>query len=257
MKVFFGLLLIVNIAFVVFQWLMPYEQLFVEKKNIPAAVELQLLSEANVEIVSESRRVAEAKAEAEAEATATATTRGKAKSIAEVDKPVHIRSKALVVEDTSDKRICYTIGPFKDKERATEINGRYSSKRADTSLKSSLQRDYQGVMVYIDGHKTREEAVRTANRLAAKGIRDHIIVNNPENPNLLSLGVFGLKKNADKLRDRAVKLGFRAKSEARYRERTIYWLYAEQSSESEYLQLLDDADFDTGISQTPTECLPT
>ena len=259
MKVFLGLLLIVNIAFAVFQWLLPYEQLFVEKKKIPAAVELQLLSEADIEIVSESRRVAEAeaKAAAEAKATTTATTRGKAKSIAEVDKPVHIRSKALVVEDTSDKRICYTIGPFKDKERATEINGRYSSKRADTSLKSSLQKDYQGVMVFIDGHKTREEAVRTANRLSAKGIRDHIIVNNPENPNLLSLGVFGLKKNADKLRDRVVKLGFRAKSEARYRERTIYWLYAEQSSESEYLQLLDDADFDTGISQTPTECLPT
>ncbi|MDH3636142.1 MAG: hypothetical protein OES20_15690 [Gammaproteobacteria bacterium] len=257
MKVFFGLLLIVNIAFAVFQWLLPYEQLFVEKKKIPAAVELQLLSEANIEIVSESRRVAEAEAEAETTATASATTRGKAKSMAEVEKPVHIRSKVLVVEDTSDKRICYTIGPFKDKERATEINGRYSSKRADTSLKSSLQRDYQGVMVYIDGHKTREEAVRTANRLAAKGIRDHIIVNNPDSPNLLSLGVFGLKKNADKLRDRVVKLGFRAKSEARYRERTIFWLYAEQSSESEYLQLLDDADFDTGISQTPTECLPT
>ena len=263
MKVFFGLLLIVNIAFAVFQWLLPYEQLFVEKKKISAAVELQLLSEANIEIVSESRRVAEAEAEAKVEATATTTTttttttRGKAKSIAEVEKPVHTRSKVLVVEDTSDKRICYTIGPFKDKERATEINGRYSSKRADTSLKSSLQRDYQGVMVFIDGHKTREEAVRTANRLAAKGVRDHIIVNNPENPNLLSLGVFGLKKNADKLRDRVVKLGFRVKSEARYRERTIYWLYAEQSSESEYLQLLDDADFDTGISQTPTECLPT
>lgn len=253
MKVFFGLLLIVNIAFAVFQWLVPYEQLFVEKKKIPAAVELQLLSEANIEIVSESRRVAEAKAEAEAEATTTA----KVETIAEVDKPVHIRSKALVVEDTSDKRICYSIGPFKDKERATEINGRYSSKRADTSLKSSLQRDYQGVMIYIDGHKTREDAVKTANRLSAKGIRDHIIVNNPENPNILSLGVFGLKKNADKLRNRVVKLGFRVKAEARYRERTIYWLYAEQSSESEYLQLLDDADFDTGISQTPTECLPT
>ena len=149
MKVFFGLLLIVNIAFAVFQWLVPYEQLFVEKKKIPAAVELQLLSEANIEIVSESRRVAEAKAEAEA------TTTAKVETMAEVDKPVHIRSKALVVEDTSDKRICYSIGPFKDKERATEINGRYSSKRADTSLKSSLQRDYQGVMIYIDRHKTR------------------------------------------------------------------------------------------------------
>ncbi len=237
MKVFFGLLLIVNIAFVVFQWLLPYEQLFVEKKKVPVAVELQMLHEANVEIVSETERVAEATAEAE--------------------KPAPVKPEILVVEDSSDKRVCYTIGPSKDKERAVEISGRYSGQRADTSLKSSLEKEYQGVMVFIDGHKTREEAIRTANKLAVKGVRDHIIVNSPEKPNILSLGVFGLKKNADLHAARVKKLGFKAETEARYRERTIYWLYAEQSSENEYLQLLDDADFDTGISQIPTQCLPT
>ncbi len=237
MKIFFGLLLIVNFAFAVFQWLLPYEQLFVEKNKIPAAVELQMLHEANVEIVSETERVAEATAEAE--------------------EPAPVKPEILVVEDSSDKRVCYTIGPFKDRERAVEISGRYSGNRADTSLKSSLEKEYQGVMVFIEGHKTREEAIRTANKLAVKGVRDHIIVNNPEKPNILSLGVFELKKNADLHAARVKKLGFKAETEARYRERTIYWLYAEQSSENEYLQLLDDADFDTGISQIPTQCLPT
>ncbi|MBT8437843.1 MAG: hypothetical protein KJP11_10755 [Gammaproteobacteria bacterium] len=242
MKVFLGLLLIVNVAFAAFQWLLPYEQLFVETKKIPAAVELELLSEAKVEIVSEEKVVAEATAK-EAEAKA--------------EKPAQIRYEALVVEDSSDKRVCYTIGPFKDRERAVEISGRYSGKRADTELKSSLEKDYQGVMVYIAGHKTREDAIKTANGLARKGIRDHIIVNNPDNPYILSLGVFGLKKNADRHATRVKKLGFNAETEARYRERTIFWLYAEQSSETEYLLLLDDADYDTGINQIPTECLPT
>lgn len=242
MKVFFGLLLIVNIAFAAFQWLLPYEQLFVEKKKIPAAVELELLSEARVEIVSEKKVVAEATAK---------------EAAAKVEQPPQIKQEVLVFEDSSDKRVCYTIGPFKDRERAIEISGRYSGKRADTELKSSLEKDYQGVMVFIGGHRTREEAIRTANGLAKKGIRDHIIVNNPENPNILSLGVFGLKKNADKLAARIKKLGFKTETELRYRERTIYWLYAEQSSETEYLLLLDDADYDTGISQIPTECLPT
>ncbi len=242
MKVFLGLLLIVNVAFAAFQWLLPYEQLFVEKKKIPAAVELELLSEAKVEIVSEEKVVAEATAK-EAEA--------------KVEKPAQIRYESLVVEDSSDKRVCYTIGPFKDRERAVEISGRYSGKRADTELKSSLEKDYQGVMVYIAGHETRDDAIRTANALAKKGIRDHIIVNNPENPYILSLGVFGLKKNADRHATRVKKLGFNAETEARYRERTIFWLYAEQSSETEYLLLLDDADYDTGINQIPTECLPT
>ena len=47
MKAFFALLLIGNIAFAVFQWLLPYDQLFVETSKVPAAEELQLLSQAN------------------------------------------------------------------------------------------------------------------------------------------------------------------------------------------------------------------
>ena len=237
MKVFFGLLLIFNIAFGVFQWLLPYEQLFVEKKEIPAGEELQLLTDANVAIISESEVVAEV--------------------VAEAEKPTPAEPEILVTEDNSDRRACYTIGPIKDKARAIEISGRYSGKQAETALKSSLEKDYQGVMIYVGGHITREDAVKTANALAANGIRDHIIVNNTEKTNILSLGVFGLKKNADRLRARVENLGFKVETEARYRERTIFWLYAEQSSEDEMLRLLGDAEFDAGISQIPTQCLPT
>lgn len=246
MKVFFGLLLIVNIAFAVFQWLMPYEQLFVERKKIPAAEQLQLLTDANTQVVSEAEVVA--KVEAETDALEAA--------VARIEKEVEAERANLVTEDSSDKRVCYTIGPIKDKARAIEISGRYSGRQVRTSLKSNLEKEYQGVMVFIAGHKNRAEAVRTASKLAANGITDHIIVNNPEKPNILSLGVFGLKRNADRLRARVEKLGFKVETESRYRERTIYWLYAEQSSETDVLQLLDTTDNESGISQIPTRCLP-
>jgi len=236
MKVFFALLLIVNIAFAVFQWLLPYDQLFVEKKKIPAGEQLQLLTNANVAIISESEVVAEVEAEAE--------------------QPVEEEAEFLVTEEAVDPLVCYTIGPITDKARAIEISGRYSGNQAETALKSSLEKQYLGVMVFIGGHKSRGAAITTANKLSARGIRDHIIINQPENPNLLSLGVFGLKKNADRLKARVAKLDFPVESEARYRERTIYWLYVEQSSETELLQLLVDDEFDTGISQIPAQCLP-
>ncbi|NCF35849.1 MAG: hypothetical protein GWP56_05595 [Gammaproteobacteria bacterium] len=246
MKVFFGLLLIVNIAFAVFQWLMPYEQLFVERKKIPAAEQLQLLTDANTQVVSEAEVVA--KVEAETDALEAA--------VARIEKEVEAERANLVNEDSSDKRVCYTIGPIKDKARAIEISGRYSGRQVRTSLKSNLEKEYQGVMVFIAGHKNRAEAVRSASKLASNGITDHIIVNSPEKPNILSLGVFGLKRNADRLRARVEKLGFKVETESRYRERTIYWLYAEQSSETDVLQLLDTTDNESGISQIPTRCLP-
>jgi hypothetical protein len=249
MKVFFALLLIANIAFAVFQWLLPYEQLFVESRKAPAAEELQLLSEANTEIVPAVEVVAEVAAKAE---TSTETV-----SAAEPVEPAPAEPEILVTEDNSDKRVCYTIGPIKDKARAIEISGRYSGKQITTSLKSSLEKQYMGMMVYIDGHKTRTDALKTADALSQRGVRDHIIVNHPDKPNLLSLGVFGLKKNADGLKARVQKLGFPAETEARYRERTIFWVYAEQSSEDELLRLLEEAEFGDGISQIPTQCLPT
>tara|TARA_R110002074_G_scaffold127844_1_gene267743 strand:+ start:178 stop:870 length:693 start_codon:yes stop_codon:yes gene_type:complete len=229
MKVFFGLLLIVNIAFAAFQWLLPYEQLFVEQKKVPLAEQLQLLADPTERIVSETEVVA----------------------AVETEEP---GVEALVVEDSSDKRLCYTIGPFKEKTRALEVSGRYSANDVKTELKSSLEKEYLGVMVYIDGHKSRDEAKKTADALAAKGIRDYIIISDEDRINVLSLGVFGLKKNADRHRDRIAKLDARVKTEARYRDRTIYWLYNQQSSESSQKILLDASDLERGISQIPSQC---
>jgi hypothetical protein len=269
MRTFFALLLIGNIAFAVFQWLLPYEQLFVETRKIPAAEELQVLSEANTEIVKQVDVLAEAQTEAQTEEQAPIAVQnadqseGVAQGETVVETPPVVPESSepylLVTEDDSDKRVCYTIGPVKDKARAIEISGRYSGKRIDTSLKSSLEKQYMGVMVYIGGHKNRADALKTANKLSAKGLSDHIIINQPDQPdqpNLLSLGVFGLKKNADRLAYRVKRLGFPAKTEARYRERTIYWVYAEQSSEDELMRLLNQTEFDDGISQIPTQCLP-
>jgi hypothetical protein len=247
MKVFFVLLLVLNIAFAVFQWLMPYEQMFGKQRKIPVAQELQLLTDANTEIVSEADVVARDEDETDAIAEA----------VARVEKELASERARLVTEDNSDKRVCYTIGPITDKARAIELSGRYSSKRVDTEIKSSLEKQYLGVMVYIGGHPSRQEAVKTANQLIKKGITDHIIVDKPGEDNVLSLGVFGLKRNADRLKKRVEKLGFDVRTEARYRERTIYWLYGEQSSEEKVQKLLGEAEAGDGISQIPTRCLPT
>jgi hypothetical protein len=261
-KAFLALLLIGNIAFAVFQWLLPYEQLFVDTRKVPAAEELQLLSEANTEIVKQVDVLAQAETKIQAQIPAQAPVetenqvQGETVAAATPVVPKSTEPDLLVTEDDSDKRVCYTIGPVKDRARAIEISGRYSGKRISTALKSSLEKQYMGVMVYIGGHKTRADALETANKLSAKGLRDHIIVDEPDQPNRLSLGVFGLKKNADRLASRAQELGFPVKTEARYRERTIYWVYGEQSSEDELMRLLKQAEFVDGISQIPTQCLP-
>ena len=251
MKVFFGLLLVVNIAFAAFQWMLPYEQMFGKPPQIQPAEELQLLSDAGVTPVSESEVIAEVEAETRAIEQAVAALQS------EIEQEQAAQSQTqLLTEEETEAHICYTIGPIKNKERAVEISGRYSASRVEMSLKSNVEQEYHGVMVYIGGHRDRNHALETARQLSEHGIKDHIVVTRDDNPNILSLGVFGLKRNADRLKEKVEKLKFNVETELRYRQRTIYWLYGEQSSEIETVRLLTDQDFDFGISQIPTQCLP-
>jgi len=226
MKIFFSLLLIANIAFGLMQWLLPYDQLVQENKNFPVAEELRLLAEP-----VESQLVEETEV-----------------SILEPSVEV------VVAEETTDTRLCYTIGPFKKKIQALEVSRRYSNSNVETELKSSLEKEYLGVMVYLPGSENQQEVIDIAEELATKGFRDYLILNEPGKTNVLSLGVFSLKKNADRLVARLKKYNYSAKSELRYRERVIYWVYNEQSSDSELLSLLDADDIEQGIGQIQQQC---
>jgi len=234
MKVFFSLLVVANIAFALVQWLLPYEQLVPQDNNIPVAVQLRLLDEP-----VESEMIAEAEIIAEAEA--------------EVSESVQETESMITEVPTS--RLCYTIGPFKDKTRALEVSARYSANDVLTELKSSQEKEYLGIMVYLSGHETRQAAINTAAALEKRGFRDsRILLNEADNLHTLSLGVFGLKKNADRLISRLKKYNYAAESEPRYRERTIFWVYSEQSNESELHILLDTEDVGKGIGQIPRQC---
>jgi hypothetical protein len=233
MKIFFSLLVIANIAFALVQWLLPYEQLVPQNKNIPVAEQLRLLDEP-----VESEMIAKAEIIAEAEA-------GEAVQ----------ETESMITEVPTDNRLCYTIGPFKDKTRALEVSARYSVNDVLTELKSSQEKEYLGIMVYISGHKTRQEAINTAAALEKRGFRDsRILLNEADKSHILSLGVFGLKKNADRLISRLKKYNYAVASEPRYRERTIFWVYSEQSNESELHILLNTEDVGKGIGQIPRQC---
>jgi hypothetical protein len=235
MKVFFSLLVLANIAFALVQWLLPYEQLVPRDYDIPVAQQLRLLDEP-----VESEMIAEAEIIAEAEA--------------EVSDAVQ-ETESMITEVPTDNRLCYTIGPFKDKTRALEVSARYAANDVLTELKSSQEKEYLGIMVYLSGHETRQAAINTAAALEKRGFRDsRILLNEADNLHTLSLGVFGLKKNADRLISRLKKYKYNASSQPRYRERTIFWVYSEQSSASELHILLDTVDVGKGIGQLPRQC---
>ncbi len=109
-------------------------------------------------------------------------------------------------------------------------------------------------MVNIEGHTTRQQARKTAKSLAEKGVRDYMIVNEDDKPFALSLGVFGLKKNADRRIQRIERLGYDVKSEARYRNRTIYWLDYDQPENDNLQRVIDRLKIEQGVSRISRVC---
>ncbi len=228
MKVFFTLLLLTNIVFAVFQWLVPYEQLVPQLRTSEVAEKLRLLDEP--EVGSEQQM-----------AQSTATTQ---------DSP----SAGTQVEARVSAPLCYTLGPFKEQQLAQETAQQFRQQNVAITSRPSVEKEYMGLMVYIDGHENRAQAIATAESLHEKGVKDYIIVNEPGKFNILSLGVFALKKNAEGLRKRVEKLGFQVQAEPRYRNRTIYWLdYARPENES-LASLVDELKIKQGISRIARQC---
>jgi len=224
MKAFFYLLLLTNIVFAVLQWLYPYEQLFGRTRPVAAAEQLVLLDEL--------------------QSTANTTTASERRA----DEPTQAALPSV------EKKLCYTLGPFKDEQRAQEVIVAFKQHDLTMTTRPSREQEYLGMMVYIDGHASRNEVVATAEALAEKGIRDYMIINEDTLSNALSLGVFGLKKNADRRIQRIAALGYQAKSEPRYRTRTIYWLDYNRAEPELLLPLVDRLKVEHGISRITRAC---
>jgi len=223
MKVFFTLLLLTNIVFAVFQWLVPYEQLMPHGTNVAVAEKLRLLDEPN-------------ERSAEKLDPVSAVTAG-TKPLASISGP-----------------LCYTLGPFKESQLAQEAARQFRQNNIDISSRSAVEKEYMGMMVYIDGHQSRAEAIDTAESLKAKGVRDYIIVNEPGKSNILSLGVFSLKKNAERRREKIAALGYTVDSEPRYRNRRIYWLDYSQAENDRLGELVERLKKELGISRISRKC---
>ncbi len=228
MKAFFILLLLTNIIFGLVQWLFPFNQVKHQSQPQLATERLNLLDEDESQF--------------QQNAASGVTVGESLKSDKNNDIPA-----------TPDK-LCYTLGPFKEQQVSQEVALKFKQNKIPISSRSSQEKEYRGMMVYVDGHDSRKAAIETAESLASKGIRDYIIVNEPERANILSLGVFSLKKNADRRLKKIEKLGYPVKSEARYRNRTIYWLDYSESETENLTRFIDMLKVEKGISRISREC---
>lgn len=149
-------------------------------------------------------------------------------------------------EPAETEALCYTLGPFKDLDRARAVSVRLDDLGADVQQRSKVEQEQYGYRVYLPPYATREEAVADARKLAEYGVRDYfIITDDQDKKNGISLGLFRKKSGAIRRMAQVRRFDFKPQMEIRYRDTTIYWLDYRHSTEFDsgplWRELAEDA----------------
>jgi hypothetical protein len=121
-------------------------------------------------------------------------------------------------------QVCFHVGPFPDADLAaraeTSLNGLQLlfARRAETSKTVS------GYQVYLPPLSSKAAIERKLKQLTRLGFKDHAVIQEGELRDAISLGLFSVEANADVRVKKLAAKGIRAKVQALYQTRTLYWL---------------------------------
>ena len=129
-----------------------------------------------------------------------------------------------VTVETPENKICYTLGPYTDKGLVTQIESQIASDVSDFVVREREEKELHRYWVYLPGYKSRQSAREGSKALAKKNVKDYYIIQTGDKKNSISLGHFKEKAYADARVRKLSKLGFDPQIEVIYRAYQLYWL---------------------------------
>lgn len=119
---------------------------------------------------------------------------------------------------------CASLGPFATQSDMRRALNALTPLVSHIQFRETQSQESRGFTVFLPAPPTRDEALKLARQLTAKGVRDFYVVTAGERQNTISLGLFHDRPNADKRRDQLAQLGFAPTVEERSDTSTQYWL---------------------------------
>ena len=141
---------------------------------------------------------------------------------AEVIKPIN--EEVVEQVEKAKNKICYTLGPYTDKDVVTQIEAQVTGDVIDFVVREREEQELHRYWIYLPGDNNRQSAREISKALAKKNIKDYYIIQKGDKKNSISLGHFKEKPNADARVRKVGKLGFKPEIEVIYRAYQLYWL---------------------------------
>ncbi|HHJ11842.1 MAG TPA: SPOR domain-containing protein [Chromatiales bacterium] len=131
---------------------------------------------------------------------------------------------AVEAKSPSTVAACYSLGPFRNRKEAQQVLGQLREAGLSARLRDLEEQAFVGYWVYLPPRKSRAEARRVARDLARRGIKDFYIVNEAENRNAISLGLFRDQFHANRRLAKLRAMGYQPRKRVRRRARTNWWV---------------------------------
>jgi hypothetical protein len=141
---------------------------------------------------------------------------------AEVDRPV-ADGKAIEPKSETTSR-CGAIGPIIDRQKAQKVLDELKKLKFEPRMEQSSKKHQIGYWVVIPHLAGSDQAKAVIEQLAQAGLKDIWHFRGGELENVISLGVFSKKENAENFSREVLAKGFKTEMQPRYLNKKHYML---------------------------------
>ena len=127
-------------------------------------------------------------------------------------------------EALGSEKFCYVVGPFEARDAALKAGSVLEEMKLGFNTRSAEDKSESSYWVFLPPLATRKDAQAKVKELATLGFKEHFITQEAGRDNVISLGVFAQRENADSLLQELKGKDIEAKLETRYRLRLLHWL---------------------------------
>ena len=127
-------------------------------------------------------------------------------------------------EALSETPVCMNLGPFDTPQALRQAIDLLGPMVSRLQYREAQIEALKGYRVYLPATETRDEALASARRLSAMGIRDLYVVSAGEDENSIALGLYRDKQNAERRVEQIAALGIRAELASSTEPRPQWWL---------------------------------
>ena len=133
------------------------------------------------------------------------------------------RPATQALTDRTPERLCYRIGPFPKEKAALDVR-RWLADSVVAAVPREVSETRTVYRVALPPLASAQAVAKMRKRLIRQGFKDHVVLADAEEKNVISVGVFSVKANANKRLRRLKKKGFKAIKKTQKTRRSRYWL---------------------------------